>query len=428
MNSDQASRAGANVARRHCARLAIAVLAVSVAGCGGTALRQAFNDYSQIYAGVANRQLLLNLARAANSHPPHFLQLGLINTTFTFATSASATVSNTATTGRGPASPTATGPFHFLSNLFTASGTLTGVAAETPTFSLTPLSGPQFAQGFLAAVTPQVFFTLLEQGKPIDQLLRVLVHSIEFTHSTTGELVTLQNTPLADHYDSWVQFLRLAGILLELQRRELLSVSTTAMQTVTPGPVFEAPTLEEALKAAEKGLSLKEVSPGKYALSGVTVSSGLRLAPGSDKVFAELGKEPYFRLEALAPRTGTEAAPLKTGEAMTMTLRLRSFFTAMSWTASEQRVFDRLAAQAGFLDTLPPSQRQSILRLRWDTAKEDEVEAPLVTLEYGHQTYAVSDLRGQTWNREVFTLLSFVQSQVALDPKQLPVQQLINVR
>jgi len=427
MSRDRAPRAIVSFVRRHRARLAVVAMAVGVAGCGGPALRQSFNDYSMIYAGVANRQLLLNLARSANSHPPHFLQLGLINTTFSFSTNASANVSNTSTTGRAPASPAATGPFHFLSRIFTLGGSLGGAVSETPTFSLTPLSGPQFAQGFLAAVTPQVFFTLLEQGRPIDQLLRVLVHAIEFAHPETGKTVTLLNTPTTDNHDSWVQFVRLAGILLELQRRDLLGVSTTAVQTVTPGPVFEAPTLDQALKASDKGLTLKEVSPGKYALSGFSVSTGLRLAPGAERVLEGLGQQPYFRLEALAPRASTPA-PSKPPDSMTMTLRLRSFFTAMSWVSVEQQMFETLAAQPGFLDTLPPSQRQPILRLRWETAKTEDVEPPLISVEYADRTYAIADFRGRTWNRDVFTLLSFVQSQVTLDPKQLPVQQLINVR
>lgn len=400
------------------------LLAVGVAACGGSALRQSFNDYSSIYAGVTNRQLLLNLARAANAHPPHFLQLGLINTSFAFSSNATATVGNVATTGRAPGSPTATGPFHFLSRVFSLGGSLGSVVSETPTFSLTPLSGPQFAQGFMAAVSPQVFFALLEQGHRVDQLLRVLVHAVDFT-GADGRTVTLVNVPTTDSPTSWVQFVRLAGILVELQRRHLLDVSSSAVQAPQAGPVFTAPTIEEALKAAEKGMSLNEVSPGKYVLSSFTPSTGLRIAPGAEAVFHEMMMAPYFQLDALAPSTRAGAPAKPPGG---MALRLRSFFTALTFAASEQKTFETLAARPGFLEGLPPSERQPAIRLSWDRAKPEELEPPLVTVEYGDREYAIADLRGQTWNREVFALLSIVYNQISLDPKALPVQQLINVR
>jgi len=69
-----------------------------------------------------------------------------------------------------------------------------------------------------------------------------------------------------------------------------------------------------------------------------------------------------------------------------------------------------------------------LLRLTWEGAKEEDLEPPVVALDYRGRTYAITDVRGQTWNREVFTVLSYIESQAALDPKHLPVQQLINVR
>jgi hypothetical protein len=110
-----------------------------------------------------------------------------------------------------------------------------------------------------------------------------------------------------------------------------------------------------------------------------------------------------------------------------LTFKLRSFFLVLAWVSAEQPIFDALAARAGFLEQLPPSQRQPVLRLRWDAAREG-LEPPLVALDYGGQLYAVSDVRGQSWNRDVFTLLSYIQSQISLDPKTLPVQQIITVQ
>ncbi len=52
----------------------VLVVALTLPGCAGSiALNRSFNDYAAVYADLNNRQLLLNLARMANIHPPHFL-------------------------------------------------------------------------------------------------------------------------------------------------------------------------------------------------------------------------------------------------------------------------------------------------------------------------------------------------------------------
>ena len=111
-------------------------------------------------------------------------------------------------------------------------------------------------------------------------------------------------------------------------------------------------------------------------------------------------------------------------------MKLRSFFETLYWVATEEQEFNAIAGDPGgpaWLETVPPSQRPPVLRLTWREVTE-ALEPPVITLKYGDRTYAITDLRGRRWNRNVFTLLSYIESQVTLDPKQLPVQQLINVR
>jgi hypothetical protein len=404
-------------------RLTVLALAFSLAGCGGVALNHSFNDYSDIYANITDRQLLLNLARVANSHPPHFLQLGLINTTYSFGTSGSVNASNTTQDSRNPV--TGTGLLNLVARIWTWGLGAGGSVSEQPTFSLTPLSGPQFAQGFLASVPAAVFFTLLEQGEPIDQLLRILVQSIEFAHPDGDYRVTLINSPSVDDAELWVQFLRVAAICLELQRRQLLLVATVPVPSAPTRPYFEKPTLDQALKALEKGMVLFEAAPGQFALGSVSTATTLKLAPRADALIEELARNPQFRVDALAPPRGTSPAPDK--RPMTMTIRLRSFFAILSQISKEEAVYDVLTAQPGFIDRLPPSQRQPVIRLTWDGA-HGRMTKPLVQVDYVGRRYAIADRPGETWNREVFTLLSYIESQVSLDPKALPVQQLINVR
>jgi hypothetical protein len=412
-------------------------LAVSLTGClGGMALNRSFNDYAGVYADISNRQLLLNLARAANVHPPRILQLGLINTTFTFGSQVSGNVGGTRTDGpRFGVGGAQTDPVDLLSRSLTWGASAAVTTSEQPTFSFTPLAGPQFAQGFLATVPSAVFFSMLEQGEPIDQLLRVLAQSVEYLDPGTGKKIVLVNSPDPEYPEPFVNFLRVAGICLELQKRQLLNVETTTSTVVSPVPAYDPPTLDQAVKLAEKGLTLLPIAeqPGKYGIATIISGTTLHVSPDAVQLWEDLLSKPYFQLPHMVRRPGVPPGARPTPEAAAaagsagLSIKLRSFFEILSWASLEQAAFENLARKPGFLESLPPSQRQPVIQLTWDGAKE-ELETPVVALTYGGKVYAITDVKGRTWNREVFTLLSYVESQISLDPKSLPVQQLINVR
>src|SRR5579862_2887363 len=62
---------------------------IVLCGCAGTALRNDYSEYSDVYAKSVNRQLLLNLARLSHDEPPYFVQLGQISSQYTFSSSVS---------------------------------------------------------------------------------------------------------------------------------------------------------------------------------------------------------------------------------------------------------------------------------------------------------------------------------------------------
>src|ERR1039458_4418931 len=63
------------------------------------ALRNQFHSYNEAYAAVLNEQMLLNLARLENGHPPYYLVIGLIDHKFTFSSQTGAgTTGNSAPT------------------------------------------------------------------------------------------------------------------------------------------------------------------------------------------------------------------------------------------------------------------------------------------------------------------------------------------
>jgi hypothetical protein len=425
---DRASCDDRRRGRRHRTAVGVFIVALTVSGCaGGVALNRSFNDYAGVVADLNNRQLLLNLARMANVHPPHFLQLGLINASYQFGATAAGNVGEMRTSGVPPSG----GGLRLLQKALQWGANLGATFGEQPTFTFTPLSGPQFASGFLAPIAGSVFFTLLDQGEHIDQLMRALVQAIEFTDPTTGKRVTFVNLPDADNADTFIMFLRFAGMAAELQRHQLIRTETKTSTTPVPSPPLDLPKLEDMLKLAEKGLTVQPApgQPGKYVLASSATSTALLVAPDAADVWVELSKQPYYRIGPPA-KPGAPAAPPPTAPPPFdgFTMKMRSFFEVLSWVAVEQEKFDALAAQPGFLENLPPSQRRPVLRLTWDRLKADDLEPPAVALQYGQRVYAITDVRGDTWNRDVFTLLSYISSQVSVNPKDLPVQQLINVR
>lgn len=440
--------------RRPWRPVAVLAVAASLAGCGGAALNRSFQDYSAVYADVKNRQLLLNLARMANVHPPYFLQLGLINTTFQFGAQAGATVQGTRTEGVNPT--TGSGPLNLLSRVLSWGADARVTVNEQPTFAFTPLSGPQFAEGILTAVPANVFFTLVNQGVRIDRLMRIAVQEVDFTNPADGVTITLRNVPFqGGDPESYGDFLRLAGMALELQRHQMLRVAASSKIEALPGPEFDTPSLENVLKAAEKGVFLRPKAdhPGKYEMVRPAPTISFSITQAGETLFAEFQKCPEYRLRSMPPAVvppgspgptpspappecpprvkGTAAvspsSPIAEKHEGQINFRMRSFFQAMSWVSLEQRAFEMLAANPQFLKEIPESQRQPVLRLLWDGVRT-ELEPPLVAVDYGGQTYAITDVRNDAWNRDVFRLLSYIESQVSLDPKQLPVQQVIQVR
>src|ERR1700720_3115879 len=108
---------------------------IALSGCVGGALRVASTDYSEAYADAVNRQLLLNLARLSHDEPPYFVQVGQMNSQFTFTTTAGFTASNT----KVPMSSAA-------QNALTYGGNIGGGVVSSPTFQFVPLNGEAFAQ------------------------------------------------------------------------------------------------------------------------------------------------------------------------------------------------------------------------------------------------------------------------------------------
>ncbi len=209
------------------------------ASCSGPTMRGEFRSYNAAYADALNEQMLLNLARLENGHPAYYLAIGAINNRF--IDTASGTVGSTGTptqttdtsTHNTPfvaGKPIAIAPFPrriaqtVTQALFGYSASATYSHTKNPDFQFIPINNEVVAKQILDPVLPDVFFTLYQQGYPIDQLMRVMIERVETTLPGTKEQLTLVNSPAGGTPESYARFLRGCAILRELQRRGYLTL------------------------------------------------------------------------------------------------------------------------------------------------------------------------------------------------------------
>jgi hypothetical protein len=276
-----------------------------------------------------------------------------------------------------------------LTDAITLGGNVGVNVGEQPNFNFTPLSGSAFAAALFNPIDPKVFFNLFEQGWPADQLFRVMVQSV--TLIDRGASRTFVNIIDVERHGNYRNFLTLAGIAREFQKRQLL-----------------------------------HATPDRTAFAL------------SDKAFpfmAQLQQDPSYRYEVEANEApaGGGTDPKKAG----ISLQLRTFEGVLNALAREGSVFDYIVAKEGksFLDNIPASQRKPVLRIRPE--KDKQLGMPVAQVSYRGERYVIADQtvddpatqweEMSTWNRDVFNLLNKLYVQIAMDPSKLPMQQLIQV-
>jgi hypothetical protein len=320
-----------------------------------------------------NTQILLNLARAAQGHPAYYLQMGPITSTFRFGGETGARI------GSSPI-------INSLGDLEVMGLTQSLNLTEQPTFSFTPLSGPAFGQSLFKPIDIRIFVSLYNQGKPLNQLIRTMVRSVELQYENEDKLVVYNNNPLDSNEDSYVNFLRFAGGAKELQRKRAITIS---------------------VDSANNSLSCNLTSE----------ASG---------ILAEYAKQNYA---SAGDQQDNEDGEFK------LTLKIRTFNEVLTALASEHELFEtRNNLDQDFSSKIPKSEQNPILRIDWSGEGSMALETPLVSTRYQGKMYKITDMKSHSGysetsrrNREVFLLLSTLYTQLSLDPTTLPIQQLIQV-
>ncbi|MBU6399101.1 MAG: hypothetical protein KGS61_02175 [Verrucomicrobia bacterium] len=361
------------------AAIPTALVAIGLlAGCQGpTALRTSFYHYSEAYASSVNEQMLLNLARRANGHPAYFLQMGLINSTFTFSGAVGG--NTTSSRGKNQIGPTIT------TEVLSGGGTLNLSAAEQPTFTFTPLAGSTFAQAIFAPISPTIFFSLLDQGRPVDQLMRAMVYAVDFTYRRTNgppRTFTIHNVPDLERQADYRNFLRLAATYRELQKAALLDVALETNQI------------------------------------------GFRFKPGVAEKLQELRQRKEYQLEPESEWEASQMSQIPPNQIPIVSLRLRTFEGVLGAVATEAATYDLAVNDP--THPIPASEREPILRI--DGTGGVDPSTRLVAVTYMGKRYQIGDSSPKvTWNRDIFILLNHLFTQVSIDPDKLPVQQLIQL-
>ncbi|MDO9103408.1 MAG: hypothetical protein Q7U57_00465 [Methylovulum sp.] len=328
---------------------------------------------SQTYADLSNEQMLMNLARRANSHSSYFMQMSSINSSFSFGATMGGTFTDSRTIGAVVA--------NVLTKAFSFVGTLGLSATESPNFSFTPLSGEVFATSLFSPIDTKVFFEQLRQGVPVDQLMRILLVSVNLEYPS-GKKMVLNNMPdnkLRPH--NFRNFLRLAALTRQLQLNQALNINVVKGENV------------------------------------------LEIPPEAGDLLTKLYSDPSYSFwqDGMVKLNTSDGIPK-------VSFIMRPFSAILGAVGHSQQHFDEWLQTGGKLTEVPDFERKPILKMRW--GEHDKLTPAVAEVEYLGMTYKIADVDDEehsTWNRDSFKILTDLFTIISIDPKQLPMQQLIKV-
>jgi hypothetical protein len=426
-----------------------------LASCAGSTLRTPFRNYNRAYADTLNEQMLLNLARLHNGHPPYFLAVGTINNRFNFSADVNAggevteTSADTASRVRSGSSetefePGANGLLGVVGRTLTRTagatiGAATGTAwkgigggrvgaSNTPDFQLIPLNNDIVAKQFLEPISTEVFTTLYQQGFPMDQLMRILIERVEITLPDGDEMV-LSNSPTAGSRDSYANFLGVCALLRDMQRNgDLILDEKREPSIIGTLPGDKRPKAKDLTTAHERKLSYKQNAAGDWELIEKTNSSSFSIRQGrASGIKQRLSAEEITHdrklidhvvnmlNEGVVVRGKAERDQIARSK-----LVLRSYSRAMESAAVEQDAFDVLMKDEHFRSIVPDQEEQPILRTIWK-GQNGKLTTSLQSVSYAGNTYEIRDRTmgpldpTVRWNRDTFRVLVGLGSQVAVD-------------
>jgi hypothetical protein len=191
---------------RLCAKWVLLLTSIWLAGCAEnkTSIQPDTVNFGKDYADACNDQLLLNLARLANDEPVNFLQLGsfslqnqigvmagvMPSDTYNFTHSYPSSATTPVGSAPGTAASSITQAFNeFTRDALTFGGSASWSANEEPIYQYFPLAGSNLVDAVIDPMSPNIFYTLYDQGWPADLVARTTVALVTFQSIETNQPV-----------------------------------------------------------------------------------------------------------------------------------------------------------------------------------------------------------------------------------------------
>jgi hypothetical protein len=402
---------------------------LAFSGCISPQMKSSMGDYGDVYSEANNRQLLMNLARMDQGHPPYFFQMGQVSAVYSVSGSL------------------AGGESYPSTGLWSTSGSIGASASQSPTFTFVPLSGSRFSEQLLKPLPPEIFSALVQQAFPVDVLMRLCVQSVEFdlgqTNANSNTAPSLyssfgkkRNRAEVESKAEYEAFLRVCGFLKDLQDMGVLGLTSVSVNEPLSNIIqTNPPSNAQHIEASTNGTVWTTNQAGNWRLCRVNTKKVFTLDldnPEYTTRVRELVSQPWYADKTSITNTlKLLSKPDRTG--MSLSLAMHSPLFAMGAAAKEQRQFEVLARETGFLESLPPSQRHPVMHLRWSRFAHNRQE-PVVALTYRGAYYALADevpgtgMKQPTWNRDAFFLLLLLMAQSDVDVTKINYGQYLQLR
>ncbi len=484
MNRFQSSRSRFSIrSPKSVGILAILILAVSfLSGCASSRLRIDYRGYESAVAESGNRQLLLNLARLNQHDPTYFFKFGPISTSYRIQGTVSTIGQQVAGAYANPLAQSITGGGS-PATLLEQDPTFTFIPISDDTIAqqlLQPIQAAHFyilfQQGWRLDQLMRLMVNRVE-FKP---------------STTSDSIQVIRNSPSSDNIAGYLTFLRISALAYELQRKgHLVVTGKSHYHVIMTNLDLKTIEAKDITDAQAKGLTWKKTADGKYWELGQTVvDPEFKLNPPNDKdamnskqicpqgiqaqggfqipnasyynppptpqeelIACEISNDSEVKELAVAQSlipalriieagfivTGESTAEIQTEETQLGSAQfvMRSLIGAMAAASEEEDVFNAVMTDptAKRQDPIPQIEKQPLMRLTWRDEK-DPLTPSLVELDYQGKTYRIADVKNQTdnplnqdsWNRDMFRIISQLSSQVTVDLSKFPLPTILQLR
>jgi len=216
---------------------------------GPPTLHRAVLAYDEVISRLQSEILLLNIARSEADHPLHFTAASSVAATFEWTASGGVLGSFT-----GGIDPNQVGQFN-----------LGASASENPTFSIVPVTGPEFTERILTPLSDDAFKFLIFQGLRLDKVMRLMGDGIELQNPDGSyDRFVLNDPRVREEYE---EFRRITLHLRWLNDIRSLFVTTIVVkETLAQRPADNPPTTSEITEAIAEKLTWRRRRNGTHVL------------------------------------------------------------------------------------------------------------------------------------------------------------------